>query len=292
MPAAHAVGALAARMARTPVLATIHAMHLSMWDLEVHRLARTHLCVVSEAARAHALSVGVEAARLTLIRNGVDGVRFAPCSTRVRDGDRVVGYVGRLSPEKNPALFLRTAALVLARRPQTRFAVIGDGPMRAELEALAGELAIRHAVAFEGECEDMPERYRGLDLLLATSWHEGTPLAVLEAMASALPVVATDVGGVPELVVSGVTGWLAPPGDEGTLAERVVALLQSRDTMRRFGEAARVRATTSFSLDDQVRRTATLLHALAHADGARPTRAPMRPTLATDRGDAAAAQGS
>jgi len=263
-----------------------------MWDLEVHRLARTHLCVVSEAARVHALSVGVEPARVTLIRNGVDGARFAPRATRVRDGTPFVGYVGRLSPEKNPPLFLKTAALVLARHPQARFVVIGDGPMRAELEALAGELAMGHAIAFHGECENMPERYRNLDVLVATSWHEGTPLAVLEAMASGLPVVATDVGGVPELVASGVTGWLAAPGDEAALAERVIALLRSPETMCRFGEAARVRATTSFSLDEQVQRTATLLHALARADGTRPARAPLRPTLATDRGDATAAQGS
>ena len=288
MPAAHAIGALAARITRTPILATIHAMHLSMRDLEVHRLARTHLCVVSEAARAHALSVGVDPAHLAMIRNGVDGKRFTPREMYTRDGDAVVGYVGRLSPEKNPALFLKTAALVLARLPRTRFVVIGDGPLRGELEALAVRLRIRHAVAFEGECDDMPACYRGLDMLLLTSWHEGTPLAVLEAMACGLPVVATDVGGVAEIVVSGATGWLAAPDDDAALAERTITLLQSRVVMRGFGEAARTRALTTFSLDEQVRRTGALLRALAQADGRRPSRPASRPTLACDRDVAAA----
>ena len=96
------------------------------------------------------------------------------------------------------------------------------------------------------------------------------------------------MGGVAELVVSGATGWLAAPGDEAALAERTIALLRDRATMRRFGEAARVRAKATFSLDEHVRRTGALLRALAHAGGKRP-RQTMRPTLASDRGDAAAA---
>jgi glycosyltransferase involved in cell wall biosynthesis len=269
MPAAHALGVLCGRITHTPVLATIHAMHLSMWDLEAHRLAHSHLCVVSEAARVHALSVGVARERLTVIRNGVDSERFVPRAHGApRDPNRaVIGYVGRLSPEKHPALFLRTAALVLARLPKTRFVVIGDGPLRSDLETLATRLSIRHAVAFEGECDDMPARYQAFDMLLLTSWHEGTPLVVLEAMASGLPVVATEVGGVPELVVSGKTGWLATPGDEVDMAAHVIALLQAPDTMRRFGEAARVRAKSMFSLDEQVERTAALLRSLVNEGG-------------------------
>ena len=288
MPAAHAVGALAGRITRTPVLATIHAMHASMWDLEVHRLARTHLCVVSEAARAHALAIGVAPARLTVIRNGVDSERFVPRADGARSDAAVVGYVGRLSPEKHPELFLRTAARVHARLPQARFVVIGDGPLRGALEALAARLCIGDVVTFEGECDDMPARYQGLDIVLSTSWHEGTPLAVLEAMACGLPVVATDVGGVPELIVSGATGWLAPAGDEAAMARRALALLQSPETMHRFGHAARERVRTLFPLDEQVRQTAALLSRLARESPRARSHVPGRPTLAADR-DAAAA---
>jgi glycosyltransferase involved in cell wall biosynthesis len=291
MPAAHALGALAGSITHIPVLATIHAMHVSMWDLEVHRLARTHLCVVSEAARMHAHSVGVAPSRLTLIRNGVDSEAFVPRPdiTPFDAGARaLVGYVGRLSQEKHPALFLHAAALVHARLPYTHFVVVGDGPLRPELESLATRLRISHVVTFAGECTDMPARYATLDVMLSTSWHEGTPLALLEAMACGLPVVATEVGGVPELVVSGTTGWLVPAGDEGEMARRTVALLEDRDAMRRFGRAARERAITMFPLDDQVQRTAALLGSLAHEGtrsraGARP-----RPALAPGRDSVAA----
>lgn len=291
MPAAHALGALAGRITHTPVLATIHAMHVSMWDFEAHRLARTHLCVVSEAARAHALALGVAPESLSVIRNGVDSECFVPrpgALSRDREAGATVGYVGRLSPEKHPALFLRAAALVHARRPATRFVVIGDGPLRADLESLAARLRIDHVVRFEGECSDMPTRYQGLDVLLCPSWEEGTPLAVLEAMACAIPVVATEVGGVPELVVAGATGWLVPVGDEAAMAQRTLALLEAPTTMHRFGRAARERARTRFSLDEQASRTASLLERLAH-DAARSRERATRPTVAAHRNDAASA---
>jgi glycosyltransferase involved in cell wall biosynthesis len=293
MPAAHAVGALAGKITHTPVLATIHAMHLSMQDLEAHRLTRTHLCVVSEAARVHAQSVGVAPSRLTLIRNGVDSKRFVPRDSGAAAdaaAPPLVGYVGRLSHEKHPALFLRAAVLVHARLPHARFIVIGDGPLRAELEALAARLCISHVVTFAGECADMPARYAGIDLMLLTSWHEGTPLAVLEAMSCALPVVATEVGGVPELVVSGTTGWLVAAGDEAAMAERTLALLHDRATMRRFGHAARERARTTFSLDGHVQRTAALLRSLARDTRSRGAAPPRPPALASGGDDAVAAR--
>jgi glycosyltransferase involved in cell wall biosynthesis len=294
MPAAHAVAGLVGRITHTPVLATIHAMHLSMWDLEVHRLAGTHVCVVSEAARAHALAVGVSASRMTVIRNGVDSERFVPRTEAAATGAHLpagatIGYVGRLSPEKHPALFLRAAALVHARMPQTRFVVVGDGPLRGELEALAATLSLAQAVTFAGECADMPARYPKLDLLLLTSWHEGTPLAVLEAMACGVPVIATNVGGVPELVVSGTTGWLTPPGDEAQMAARVVELLQAPGAMRRFGAAARERARTCFSLDEQVQRTGALLQDLARGTPKARAGPSVRPMLAPASNGAPAA---
>jgi len=287
LPAAHAVAALAGSATHTPVLATIHAMHLSMRDLEAHRLGGTHLCLVSDAARAHALAVGVPAARMTVIRNGVDSETFRPRTDTRADDALVVGYVGRLSPEKNPALFVRVAARLRAQGARARFVVIGDGPLRGELEALADALAIRDAITFAGVCDDMPARYRGLDLLLLTSWHEGTPLAVLEAMASGVPVAATDVGGVAELIVAGSTGCLAPPGDEVRLAELAYALLQDRATLGQLGRAARERVRTHFSIDEHVRHTAALLHEVARGTPRARSHA-SRPALAGGRGESVA----
>jgi glycosyltransferase involved in cell wall biosynthesis len=264
LPAAHVVAALAGSVTRTPVLATIHAMHLSMWDLEVHRLTATHLCFVSEAARAHALAVGVQPSRISVVRNGIDTNRFTPRTARQGEPvSPVVGYVGRLSPEKNPALFLRAAARIHAHVPDARFVVVGDGPLRAELETLAATLGIDDDVTFAGECSDMPARYRALDLMLLTSWHEGTPLAILEAMACGVPVVATDVGGVAELIVSGTTGALVPPGDDAQMAGRACELLASRAMLARMGERAREHVRARFSIDEQVRATGALLRDVA-----------------------------
>jgi len=285
MGPAHVVAGLAGRATRTPVLATVHSMHLSMLDLEIHRLAATHLCVVSEAARAHALAVGAEPARLSVIRNGVDAEEFRPRpKAGSREGDALtVGFVGRLSPEKNPELFLRTVAIVHANAPAVRFVMIGDGPLRLELETLAKALRIEHVVTFAGECPGMPEQYHSLDVVLCTSWHEGTPLAVLEAMASGLPVVATDIGGNPELVAAGITGWLTLPGDEVAMAERTLSLLSDRALRERFGAAARARAVKEFSVRDYVTRTASLLNEVARS-AVKPRAPAVRPLYGDARG--------
>ena len=266
MGPAHVIAGIAGRATNTPVLATVHSVHLSMLDLEIHRLASTHLCMVSEAARAHALAVGAAAARLSVIRNGVDPTEFAPRTERIRErGSLVVGFVGRLSAEKNPELFLRTAALVHAQCPMTRFVVIGDGPLRSGMHALAKALRIAHVTTFAGEVRGMPSRYHEMDIVLCTSWHEGTPLAILEAMASGLPVVATDVGGNPELVLSGLTGSLTPPGDEVTMAESTLALLRDPALRERFGAAARERVQRSFLAEDYVVRSGNLLIEVARS---------------------------
>jgi glycosyltransferase involved in cell wall biosynthesis len=109
----------------------------------------------------------------------------------------------------------------------------------------------------------MPARYRALDLMLLTSWHEGTPLAILEAMACGVPVVATDVGGVAELIVSGTTGALVPPGDDAQMAGRACELLASRAMLARMGERAREHVRARFSIDEQVRATGALLRDVA-----------------------------
>ena len=122
----------------------------------------------------------------------------------------------------------------------------------------------------------MPSRYHEMDIVLCTSWHEGTPLAILEAMASGLPVIATDVGGNPELVLAGSTGWLTPPGDEVTMAESTLALLGDAALRERFGAAARDRVQSSFSADDYVTRSGKLLIEVAHS-AAKSRASPVRP---------------
>jgi len=266
---AHPIAALAGRVCERPVLATIHSMHLSMMDLEAHRLGGTHLCMVSSAAHTHALAVGAAPERTHLIRNGIDPEAFAPrapaCERRDAADAVTVGFVGRLSPEKNPGLFVRAAALVRKRHPRVRFVVVGEGPLRGEVEAEARALGLSRAIRFDGVRTDMAQVYRELDAVALCSWHEGTPLVVLEAMAAGLPVVATDVGGVAELIVAGSTGFLVPAGDDAALASRLGALVADRALRGAMGLAGRRHVTRAHSLERQAALTAALLSRVAGA---------------------------
>jgi len=264
---AHVLAAVVGRVAATPVLATVHGMHMTMGDLEAHLVGRTHACMVSEAARAHALAVGAAPRRLHVVRNGVDDEVFAP-RPRAAGLPPTVGFVGRLSPEKDPRTFVEAAALIHARAPGVRFVIVGDGPLRTEIEALVAERGLDGVLAFAGVRDDMPATYAAFDVLALTSRHEGTPLAVLEAMACGLPIVATSVGGVPELVCDDESGVLVAPSDAGAIAAAVLALLDDPRRRSSLSAAARARVVERFALRTQVVRTAALLREVAGSRGA------------------------
>ncbi|NML13514.1 glycosyltransferase family 4 protein [Azohydromonas caseinilytica] len=272
---AHLLAALAGRLAGRPVLTTLHARQLSVLDLELLRSAGTHLNVVCRQSYYHALGLGVDPARLSCIPNGVDTARFHPraADAAADAGLRralelpaeapLIGFVGRLSPEKGPEVFVRTALHLHRRWPQARFVLIGEGPQRAGLQALAERHGLQGCVHFAGLQSDMPACYRELDLVVSSSWTEALPLVLMEALASGLPVVGTRVGGVPELIAQGLTGFLAAPGDHECLAAHMATLLADLPLRRRMGDAARAWAVERLQLDESVRRTGELLERLA-----------------------------
>lgn len=139
----------------------------------------------------------------------------------------LIGIIGRLVPVKNHALFLQAAALLHAQHPALRFVVIGDGPLRADLEAQAAALGLAEAVTFTGWLRDMPAVYSDLDVLVSSSFNEGTPVPIMEALASGCPVVATNVGGVADLLDNGAFGLLVPSGDAAALAAAVQRVLEA-----------------------------------------------------------------
>lgn len=154
-------------------------------------------------------------------------------------GRPVVGMVGRLVAEKGPDVFLRAAALVSAVVPQARFLVVGDGPLRPDLEHRAGVLGLAGAVTFTGYRSDVPHLLAGLDVLAVPSRSDGSPLVVCEAMAAGVPVVASRVGGLPDLVEDGGTGLVVPPGEPEHLARALVSLLLDPEAARRLGDRGR-----------------------------------------------------
>jgi glycosyltransferase involved in cell wall biosynthesis len=152
---------------------------------------------------------------------------------------RTVTTVGRLTAIKHHVLFLETAALVALREPRATFLIVGDGDLRSMLERTAERLGIAERVRFLGWRRDLETIYGATDVFLLTSRNEGTPVALIEALAAAVPVVSTNVGGVADVVESDRVGLLAPFGDADALADGVVGLLNDPERRRRVGEAGR-----------------------------------------------------
>lgn len=230
------------------------------------------LVAVSGAIRDELLRLGIgDAPRWRVIPLGFE-LPDAPAVNRLEaraslglpaDGP-AVGIVGRLVPIKNHVLFLEAARRVLERRPEVRFVVAGDGELRTALEA-EGSRMLADRVRFTGWVPSLPALYEALDVVVLTSLGEGTPVALIEAAAAGLPVIATDVGGVADVVVDGETGFLVPSGDAGLLADRIADLLGDPDLARRMGDAGRRRIATVFSPDVMADRVAGLYEELLGA---------------------------
>ena len=199
--------------------------------------------------------VGVPASRITQIYNGVDVEAFAPSGRAearralgIRDDDFAVGTVGRLDPVKGHDSLLQAFGL-LPRDRRCQLLIVGGGPGRPDLQRLQGQLGLGDRLRLLGERQDIGLILRSLDVFVLPSLGEGISNAILEAMATGLPVVATRVGGNPELVEDGVTGVLVDPGSHRALATALAGYLDDPALARRHGEAGRLRVLKDFSLD-------------------------------------------
>jgi glycosyltransferase involved in cell wall biosynthesis len=218
---------------------------------------------------------GAAAARTEVIPSGVDTELFRPrpeirAEARARLGlsaaNRVVGTVGRLETRKGTAVLLEAAArLVKKELPDLRVLVVGDGPLRDELPALAARLGITDHVVMLGDRSDVPEVLAALDVFVLPSRTEGMSNALLEAMATALPVVATAVGGNPEVVSAEMTGVLVPPDDVMAMADAVMRLATSPILAAELGAAARRQVEERYGARAMVRRLEAVYAAVADA---------------------------
>jgi glycosyltransferase involved in cell wall biosynthesis len=154
-------------------------------------------------------------------------------------GSVVIGYVGRLVPIKNIGMLLTVFAQLHAQRPDSYLVIAGDGPLRGELENAVRSMGIAPFVRFTGWTSDLADLYRAFHVCVLASHNEGTPVALIEAMAAARPVVATAVGGVSDVVESGRTGLLVPPADAKAMAEAIDSLLGDDAGRRTMSRAAR-----------------------------------------------------
>ncbi|AUX21589.1 glycogen synthase [Sorangium cellulosum] len=220
-----------------------------------------HVAVSRPTAEVMLSEGQVTPPKLHVVTNGVDLSRFAPdpvARARVRaelgisQQAWVVGTVGRLAPVKDHALLLRAAARALPG--DGRLLLVGDGPERAPLVALARELGLSERALFLGERHGVPRILAALDAFALSSLSEGLPLAVLEAMAAGLPVVATAVGGVPTAVTDGLTGFLVPSGDTEALEARLTHLRDDPALATRMGRNGRKVALQRYSAARMVER--------------------------------------
>jgi glycosyltransferase involved in cell wall biosynthesis len=205
---------------------------------------------VSDFIRSEALRNGVEAARVMTLLNTIDVPPEAPLRDReipVEPGRMVIGQVGRMVPSKGFRETLLAVAVLREKEPGVKLILVGEGPQRAELEALARDPRLAGAVDFVGWSSDVGRWLRSMDVFAFPSRQEPCAMVVLEASAAGLPVVGYADGGIPELVLDGTTGLLVPPDDVAGLAATFTRLLRDPSLRRKMGEAGRLRMQADFA---------------------------------------------
>jgi glycosyltransferase involved in cell wall biosynthesis len=214
-------------------------------------LARLGLVIVPSRAMAEFLaSVGLPADRIEVVYPGIEAFASRPASSH---DAFVVGTAGQLEPWKGIDLLLDAAARV----PEPlRIEIFGDGSQRSDLEKRAAALGV-HAI-FHGRVSDVRDRLATLDAFVHPSRAENLPTSILEAMASSLPVVATRVGGVPEAVIDGVTGFVVEPDDPGAMASAIVRLMRDPGRRAAMGLAGAARVADTFDPGRAARRTVAI----------------------------------
>jgi glycosyltransferase involved in cell wall biosynthesis len=261
------LGRVAARRCRIPMVAVSRGwtgeslkIRLYEWlDRLCLRRADRVVCV-SQAQANKVLKAGVSPARVVVIRNAIEGERFVRPDPAYREHlhdllprrcERIVGAAGRLSPEKGFAVLVQAAVEVVREDPSVGFVLFGDGPLQEDLSRRIADAGLADRFVLAGFREDLDRFVPFFDLLALPSYTEGLPNVVLEAQAAAVPVVATAVGGTPEVIEDGVTGYLAPPGNAEVLADRILDLLVFEANRCRLGRHGQERVRREFTFAAQ-----------------------------------------
>jgi glycosyltransferase involved in cell wall biosynthesis len=269
---AHIRGALAT-LGFSPRPALVHTRHGESQATGLAALAnrfaiwRSDFIVsVSEKASAISRAEGAPPSRTRVIRNGID-VNHQDLHAGARTAQTRIVAIGRLAPVKDFATMLHAARIVADALPWFRLDVVGDGPSRPELERLCRELRLHAHVSFQGTRDDVRRVLSEATLLVQSSLSEGISLTLLEAMAAGVPIVATRVGGNPEVVEHGVTGLLVPPADPQSLAAAILTVLNDPRLAIRLSEHSRLRAQRHFNLRQMTASYEALYHeAVANPD--------------------------
>lgn len=264
---ANVQGTFVAAMTRIPLVATVHGKNY-FWKKLRRRLAYrwvsrlANMVAVSENLKQFIVeTIGVSPDRIKVLYNGVDALPPCECADvdEVRkeldlpENDQIVGVVGNLYPVKGHQYLIAGIPAILENCPNTSFVFAGRGQLETELKEQVQRLGLDKRVHFLGLRQDIPRILALLDVFVLPSLSEGLSMAILEAMAAGKPVVATQVGGNPELVLDGETGFLVPPRNSQALVASLVSLLTNKERAIQFSEKGKRRAEGQFSLQTMVR---------------------------------------
>jgi glycosyltransferase involved in cell wall biosynthesis len=239
-------------------IADIGRKNLDLWALRpLHRIL-----AVSPSIEQEILAAGINRSKVVLLANAVDVTQFrkqaADRALRekfgIQNGEFVIGTAARLSPEKAIEDLVRAVHVVAKRCSHIKCLIAGDGPSREALEKLVADLGLKNIVRFAGYQEDVAAFYNAIDLYASPSLQEEMPKSILEAAASEKPIVATAVGGVPQIIKPGETGVLVPSGQPQRLAEEIVKLVQTPALGERYGKQARLLVSANFSETEAMKK--------------------------------------
>jgi glycosyltransferase involved in cell wall biosynthesis len=257
------VGWRAARRTNIPVVSISHGWTSVTWKVRCYeRLDKLALrwmnavVCVSVAQAQKVRQARVPEAKIVVIKNAVGEEAFATPQSEVRremlgwfsqPPRWLIGAAGRFSPEKGFAVLVEAASLVIQQRPEAGFVLFGDGPLRGNLERMIAARNLQRKLILAGFRSNLSHFLPNLDLNVMSSFTEGLPVILLEAGAAGVPTVATSVGGIPEVLDDGHSGYIVPAGDAPALAQRIVALLDNEKLRQAMGQAARDRARSDFA---------------------------------------------
>jgi len=176
----------------------------------------------------------------------------------IKPGDFTVGMVSCFKPQKSPQDFVRMAALIKQALPNTKFILVGEGELRRPVEDLISKSGLKQDLILTGWRKDIPRLLSAMDVFVLTSLWEGLPISVLEAMAASLPIVATDTGGISEVVLGEKTGFLVPPGDVEKIARKVILLLNDEALRKQTGRNAQQFLVSGFAEGQMIEKTRCL----------------------------------
>ena len=271
---AHTLGLLAAQVTKVPeriltrrVDFHIHRHPLNRWK---YGSALTAILAISEGVRSVLIEDGIPAERVVTVRSGIDLERIQEVGdpSKIRDefgvspDEIIVGIVAALAPHKHHHNFLEAAAIVKRSIPKARFFIVGEGELQPELERLSKSLGLSENVIFTGFREDVLMLTKSLDIFVLSSYLEGMGTALLDAMALARPVVATRVGGIPEIVRDGQNGLLVPSRNPAELANAIVKLGRNQLLREKMGAQGKKRAR-EFSIQKTIEQTEAVYYRFA-----------------------------